>query len=248
MNLRFLVAHVLAIPVFMMSMTFAQSNSATHVAAELTQGKLSPAASKPGDSVAVRLKDDLRANGQVVLKKGTVISGVVRNIGRSDAKAYAQSMLEVEWLVPVTDGRTATSMSIALQSVTQATVADRADREEVDPFTDEIAAPLARTDRPIRSAGGEVVASAAANPALLSMPSVVAVDHQTSSAIETSLDSSAPEPLFKVGHGELVTAGGVHESVDLFSHLNNDTVITSPSRNFEISSGAQMQLLVGIRK
>jgi hypothetical protein len=247
MNLRFLVAHVIAIPVFMMSMTFAQSNSATHVAAELTQGKLSPAASKPGDSVAVRLKDDLRSNGQVVLKKGTVISGVVRNIGRSDAKAYAQSMLEVEWLVPVTDGRTARSLSIALQSVTQATVADRAD-EEVDPFTDEIAAPLARTDRPVRSAGGEDVASAAANPALLSMPSVVAVDHQTSSAIETSLDSSAPEPLFKVGHGELVTAGGVHESVDLFSHLNNDTVITSPSRNFEISSGAQMQLLVGIRK
>jgi hypothetical protein len=244
MNLRFLGAHVIAIQVFMMSMTFAQSNSATHVAAELTQGKLSPAASKPGDSVAVRLKDDLRANGQVVLKKGTVISGVVRNIGRSDTKAYAQSMLEVEWLVPVTDGRTARSLSIALQSVTQATVADHPN-EEVDPFTDEIAAPLARLDRPV---GGGRDVTAAANPALLSMPSVVAVDHQTSSAIETSLDSSAPEPLFKVGHGELVTAGGVHESVDLFSHLNNDTVITSPSRNFEISSGAQMQLLVGIRK
>ena len=76
----------------------------------------------------------------------------------------------------------------------------------------------------------------------------VVVDHQTSSAIEASLDSSAPGPLFKVGHGELVTAGGVHESVDLFSHLNNDTVITSPSKIFEISSGAQMQLLVGIRK
>src|SRR5690242_16843515 len=230
MNLRFLVGHVIAIPGFMMSMTFAQSNSATHVAAVLTQGKLSPAASKPGDSVAVRLKDDLRANGQVVLKKGTVISGVVRNIGRSDTKAYAQSMLEVEWLVPVTDGRTAGSLSIALQSVTQATVADHSN-EEVDPFTDEIAAPLALTDRP--GAGGRDVVTAAANPALLSMPSVVAVDHQTSSAIETSLDSSAPEPLFKVGHGELVTAGGVHESVDLFSHLNNDTVITSPSRNFE---------------
>ena len=54
--------------------------------------------------------------------------------------------------------------------------------------------------------------------------------------------------LFKVGHGELVASGGVRESVDLFSHLNNDTVITSPSKNFEISSGARMQLLVGIRK
>jgi hypothetical protein len=46
----------------------------------------------------------------------------------------------------------------------------------------------------------------------------------------------------------LVAAGGTRESLDLFSHLNNDTVITSPSKNFEISSGARMQLLVGVKK
>ena len=30
----------------------------------------------------------------------------------------------------------------------------------------------------------------------------------------------------------------------IFSRMSNDAVITSPSRDFEISSGAQMQLLV----
>src|SRR5689334_9148278 len=50
----------------------AQSNSATHVAAEMTKGKLNPADSKPGDTVALKLKDDVRSNGEVVLKKGTM--------------------------------------------------------------------------------------------------------------------------------------------------------------------------------
>jgi hypothetical protein len=91
-------------------------------------------------------------------------------------------------------------------------------------------------------------ASGQSNVALLSMPSVVAVDHQTSSAIESSLGTASSGQLFKVGHGELVTAGGSQQSVDLFSHLSNDTVITSSGKNFEISSGAQMQLLVGVNR
>jgi hypothetical protein len=44
------------------------------------------------------------------------------------------------------------------------------------------------------------------------------------------------------------SAGGSKHSVDLFSHLSNDTLITSPRENFEIFSGAQMQLLVGVKK
>ena len=35
-----------------------QANPATRVAAEMTKGRLSPAESKPGDTLAVRLKDD----------------------------------------------------------------------------------------------------------------------------------------------------------------------------------------------
>jgi hypothetical protein len=64
----------------------------------------------------------------------------------------------------------------------------------------------------------------------------VGVDHQTSFAIEASLDSSAPGPLFKVGHGELVTAGGVHESVDLFSHLNNDMSLLRRARTLRFQA------------
>jgi hypothetical protein len=148
---------------------------------------------------------------------------------------HPQSMIEVNWLLPPVEAKAAKSVSIAVQSVMQLNAAERNEVEDSPDNSEIRAAHFAGTAVP-------------ANPALLSMPSVVAVDHQTSSAIETSLDSSAPGPLFKVGHGELVASGGVRESVDLFSHLNNDTVITSPNKNFEISSGARMQLLVGIRK
>lgn len=246
MNLRFLGTRVIAAPVLMMSMHIApaaqaSSNnstaSATRVAAEMTQGRLSPSDSKAGDIVAVRLSDDLKSNGHVILKKGTVIKGVVRNISRSEPKTHTPSMIEVDWMVPEPDAK-AESVSIALQSVIQVNAPDRATLSPADALGTSAALP-ARVQHD---------GVALTNPALLSMPSVVAVDHQTTSAIETSLDSSEPGPLFKVGHGELAAAGGTRESVDLFSHLNNDTVITSPSRNFEISSGAQMQLLVGVRK
>jgi hypothetical protein len=89
-------------------------------------------------------------------------------------------------------------------------------------------------------------ANGQANTALLSMPSVVAVDKQTSSVIEAGLGSSFSNTLFKVGRGQLLTAGGSWQSLDLFSHLNNDTLITSVGKDFEISSGAQMHLLVGV--
>src|ERR1043165_5003716 len=58
--------------------------SATSVSAELIKGKLNPAESKPGDQVTLKLKDDVKSNGEVVLKKGTAITGVVRNVNRID--------------------------------------------------------------------------------------------------------------------------------------------------------------------
>ena len=104
-----------------------QTNSATRVAAEMTKGRLNPAESKPGDIVSVRLKDDLKSNGNVVLKKGTTITGVVRNVKCADAntfsivdaKAQTRSLIEIEWLTPASDGRAIAKISIALQSVTQ---------------------------------------------------------------------------------------------------------------------------------
>jgi hypothetical protein len=241
MNLRCLGTQVIAAPVLFMSVnvqvsTHVQTNSAARVAAEMTKGKLNPAESKAGDTVAVRLSDDLKSNGRVVLKKGVVITGVVRGVGRSEPKTHTRSMIEVNWIVPTTEGGAAQSISIALESVIQVNVAYYDEAE--DSFS----------GNPGRAALSSEVATVPANPAMLSMPWVVAVDHQTSSAVESTLGSSSPGPLFQVGRGELVAAGGTRESLDLFSHLNNDTVITSPSKNFEISSGARMQLLVGVKK
>lgn len=72
---------------------------------------------------------------------------------------------------------------------------------------------------------------------------VVPASAQTSSALQSSFGVSGNQ-LFLVGNGQVTSPGGTTTSMDLFSHMSNDTVITSPSRDFEVSSGAQMQLLV----
>src|SRR5438874_2692185 len=81
-------------------------SSATSVAAELIKGKLSPADSKPGDQITVRLKEDLKSNGDIVLKKGTIITGIVRHASRPEGKAGAtepEFVVEVEWLAPTAE-------------------------------------------------------------------------------------------------------------------------------------------------
>src|SRR5262245_45491639 len=93
------------------------SISATQVPAEMTKGRLSTAESSPGDTVVLTLKNDLKSNGEVVLKKGTSIGGVVRNVKREQSL----SMVELEWMSPTQQGRIPRSLSITLQSVTQLT-------------------------------------------------------------------------------------------------------------------------------
>ena len=252
----------LALPAFMTLAALpalAQANSASHVPAEMTKGKLSPAESKPGDTIAIKLKEDVRSNGEVVLKKGTTITGVVRNV--------AKSMMDVEWIVPPPQGRAVQGVSFTLQSVMQVNPIFRHEQNEA--FADGLAASAAGSSPVPRSAHNgagllgsattavstvsatttpPTVASGRSNVALLSMPSVVALDQESSNAIESSLGTSSSGQLFRVGHGELISAGGSKQSVDLYSHLSNDTLITSPGKNFEISSGAQMQMLVGVNR
>jgi len=261
----------------------AQSSSATSVAAELAKGKLSPTSSKPGDTVLVRLKNDLRSNGSVVLKKGTLITGIVRDVKSVDANS--QSMIWIEWITPSNQAKVPRNLSVALQSVMQVNSIFRHEQENAAsadfglPAVDSPAPPASRSTPTRTSApnggllGGTVngVAGTASNVtgavgssrtigtattstagtsnvALMSMPSVVTVDHQTASAIEGSLNSSSSGQLFRLGHGQLTTVSGSQQSLDIFSHLNNDTVITSANKDFEISSGAQMQLLVGVTR
>jgi hypothetical protein len=82
---------------------------------------------------------------------------------------------------------------------------------------------------------------------MLNMPTVVAADPETSSAIKSGLGASSAQ-LFRVGRGQLAGSGGPQQTVDLYSHLNNDTVITSANKDFEITTGAEMQLLIGVHK
>ncbi len=249
---------VLALPAFMTLAALpahAQANSASHVTAEMMKGKLSPAESKPGDTIAIKLKEDVRSNGEVVLKKGTTITGVVRNV--------AKSMMEVEWIVPPAQGRAVQRVSFTLQSVMQANPISQHEQNEA--FADDFAPRSAHSGAGLlgsptsavstvsatgssASTASTLGASGRSNVALLSMPSVVALDQEKSAAIESSLGTSSSGQLFRVGHGELISAGGSKQSVDFYSHLGNDTVITSPGKNFEISSGAQMQMLVGVNR
>jgi hypothetical protein len=230
------------------------ASSATNVSAELTKGKLNPSQSKPGDEVTLRLKEDLRSNGEVVLKKGTTITGVVRSVNRGDAR----SLVAIEWLAPSGSGPAKHELMLAVQSVTQVNPLYASRQESESDWN--AATPPASVGNAggglpggtLSSATGTVASatkvSSRSNVALLSMPSVVAADAQTSASVQSNLGVSSEQQLFHTGKGEVVTAGGSKQSIEIFSHLTNDTVLTSKSKNFEISSGAQMQLLVGVRK
>jgi hypothetical protein len=221
-----------------------QSSSAALAVAEIAQGKLSPAASQPGDMIVLKLKNNLKSNGKVLLTKGSSISGLVRTAkagtnaaaDNAEVKGQFQSIVEIEWIAPLSQGKTPPNLSIALESVTQVNspVAGTSAAGAADSFTP------AAVSRSMR-------ASSQSSAALLSMPFVVALDAQTSSAIDARLGKSSSGPWYRIGRG-LLTASGPRQSLEIFSHLNNDTVITSANENFEISRGAQMYLLVGVNR
>jgi hypothetical protein len=228
----------------------------------------------------VRLKEDVRSNGEVILTKGTNITGVVTNVRRAEGKSEAQSMIKIEWRAPAPQDREVLSVSFVLQSVIQNNhISEYQQNTSLDDFTFRHTVTRASSvdARPVRSGGGllesksaggatatsatgSATTAAAAEPdstsainskpniALLNMPSVVAVDQQTSASIESTLGTQTPGQLFRVGHGLLVSTDGSEEAVELYSHLINDTLITSRSSKFEISSGAQMQMLVGVNR
>jgi hypothetical protein len=254
-----------------------QTQTASHVSAEMVKGKLNPSDSKPGDQVAVQLKEDLKSNGAVVMKKGAMITGVIKNVQRakneSQTKGQAQSMVEIEWLIPPVQGTASQQVMVAVQSLSYTNPIFANDRDSAADadlaISNRGAGAAAAAAQPVGIAGSvlggvsggvsSAVATTAAslsttgrtqsssNAAVLNMPSVIAADSQTSSSLQETFGIS-DQPLFKTGQGQVVSAAGTKQSVDLFSHLSNDTVLTSPSKNFEIASGAQMQLLVGVQK
>jgi hypothetical protein len=231
------------------------------------------------------LSDDVRSNGTVLLKKGTTITGIVRNAKQmnSKSKAAAQSMLEIEWLAPATSGAATQNLNIALQSLsyTNPIFAQQQNEESSAGSTNvatalpaQRAAPPSSGSSSSRTGGGllggvagsaigGVTATGTGVAGTVSSTASSTVGAEGQSGARLAGSASIPHadagiasslrdnfgvsggPIYSMGQGQIITAEGSRNSVDLYSHLSNDTVITSPGRNFEVSSGARMQLLVG---
>src|ERR1051326_4765237 len=131
MGLRFMADCLVAAVVFVSGAVgyhaqvsrFAHTNSASHVAAEIIEGNLSLSASKPGDTLAIRLKEDVRSNGEIIFRKGTTITGNIRNVSRpeseGDWKSGDESIIDIEWTAPDPQGLGVQGVSFALESVFQ---------------------------------------------------------------------------------------------------------------------------------
>jgi hypothetical protein len=95
--------------------------------------------------------------------------------------------------------------------------------------------------------GGQGAASAGVvgqtSAGLAAVPTLAPVNSQTAASLQNNFGMSSNQ-LFMVGHGQVVSSGGTASSMDIFSHMSNDSVITSPSKDFEIGTGAQMQFMV----
>ena len=246
----------------------AEAQSESRVSAEMVKGKLNPATSKPGDEVAVRLKEDAKANGQVLVKKGSTVKGVVKKVHRAENKSNAkgssaaQSMIELEWMTAGLSGTASQSLNLALQSVIYTNPLHAHQQESSEVFA--APAPAAASSRSsgglgIGGAVGGVVGGATSSVGAVGStsvgavtqtqaglgraPSILPASTETSANLQNNLGISGAG-LFHVGSGQSISAGGTPTSMDIFSHMSNDAVITSPNRDFEIASGAQMQFFV----
>lgn len=284
-----------------------QFQSATQVMAELMHGKLSPSSSKPGDTIRLKLMQDVKSDGEVLLKKGSTILGVVQKVsaaeGSNSASGDAQSMIQIEWLAPAASGSAQQSLTFMLRSVQQVSPFFQSQQAAAN---DELSAmgsagaqsagsasPPARAPRSngsngglLGSAVGTATQTAGALGAVVqgtgaatagvtgtlnstlgantaggangtvnqqtnaaaSLFQAQPVDAQTAAMLQHQLGLASSAGLFQIGHGQVITAGGDQHNLNLFSQMNNDTIVTSPSKKFELTSGAQMMMLVGVQK
>jgi hypothetical protein len=256
-----------------------QAQASSKVSTEMVKGKLNPATSKPGDQVVVRTKEDVKSNGQVVLKKGTEITGVVTSVkrahGKAESKGQAQSMMQIDWLTPAGSGASAQQLNLALQSIAYTNPLYAHQSEEsagsavarpapartgsgggglggvggaVGGLAGGASSTVGAAGNITGNVGGAVAGttSAAGNASLLAAPSPIAANSATATALQNNFGVSG-NSLFMVGHGSAVSTGGTTSSMDIFTHMSNDAVITSPSKDFEVASGAQMDFMVGAK-
>jgi hypothetical protein len=207
--------------------------TASTVASEAIQGRLNPATSKSGDAIVLRLTDDVKSNGEIVVKKGATIVGFVRTVNFVSGDKNSP-FIQVEWATPELQTKSDYQVMLAVQAVYQSYIRD-----------DSTAAAV-QAARPVASS--TTSAPMKTNVALLKMPSVVTADDQTRASLQGALGTANGSQLFQTGRGQVVGAEGARVSIAMFSHLNNDTVFVSRAKDFEISTGAQLQLLVGVAR
>ena len=233
--------------------------TATAVKTELVAGSLNPSRTVIGDEISLKLNEDVKSNGKTVFKKGTIIKGVVRNVRQAETAAPVRSLIDIEWTAPEPLIDDASALMVTLQSI-----AYLSPMGPMGPTGPAVSKPpttaMSREAAPAAGGAGfvhppESVATPAAvrpngrtNTALMSMPSIVLVDQRTTAALETGFGLTGEEQIYKTGRGDMITAAGALQSVDLYSFLSNDTMIVSADKDFEVGTGARMQLLVGIER
>jgi hypothetical protein len=186
----------------------------------------------------------------------------------NSALGQLQSILEIEWITPPAQGRGTKQIVIALQSLSYSSPVHADELSAVQPSSPAPGAissgPLAggilgdpgsvtgseSILRPVNPALSRTTArSPSSNAALLSMPTVMAAASETSAAVHAALGLSGSSlQLFRTGRGEVISAAGTKLNLEILSYFTNDTVLTSFRNDFEISSGARMQFLVGVQK
>jgi hypothetical protein len=205
------------------------------------------------------------------MKKGSTITGVVKKVQRAEntkkarGNASAQSMIELAWSAPELSGAASQHLNLALQSVIYTNPLYARQQQEAGESGFPAAAP--RPPAPARATGGllsgvgEIAGGAASTigagvagtgavahtqSVLATPPTVLPANPETTASLQSAFGLSSSS-LFHTGSGQAISSGGTAASMDIFSQLSNDAVITSPSRDFEISAGAQMLLLVQAR-
>jgi hypothetical protein len=216
--------------------------TATTARADFIAGRLNPEHSKPGDTITLRLTEDVKSNGLSVLPKGTELTATVRRVVQKDGSkpgaGRALSMIELEWLRPLPTIPNVRQLMITLQSFTHIASEAPVTAIERTPVDTAVLPDSASEPRP----------NGKSNPALMSMPFIVAADERTTFALEQDFDFPSEEQMYRTGRGDMLNPDGERESVELFSRLANDNVITSNNRLFDVTPGAKMQLLVGVQR
>src|SRR5262249_23328804 len=219
-------------------------NSGTTLQAELTR-PLDARKAKPGDEVTAKVTHDVKADGKVVIRKGSQLLGHVTE-AQARSKEHADSSLGITFDKAVLKDGQELSFNSTVQALAppaQAAAAVAADESTM------ISGPPAGGDSSARSSGGLVggVASTATGPVSGATHTVTGT---TTSAVNGTLSGASGVAGGLTAQGNLTTAsrGAIGlQGLTLNSATSasaQGSVISSTTRNVKLDSGTQVLLQV----